>query len=146
MSEPVVAKKELVRVICEACQQKADCKCRICSGNRFYFWDAETLLCYNADGTPIVVSNEAGETIEVIRKSPQSAKNLELTTMLRFIELWVAEKSSRKWKLSIEKGWSCSVWPNRYKDKAQTFVSDDPERCVADCYKFIMTLIANPAD
>ena len=140
------ARKELVRVICESCQQAADAHCEICSGSKFYFWDSETLLCYSADGKPLVAENEQGEMVGLVRQTIQAARGLDVATMLRFIELWVSEKSVRKWKLWIDKGWHCSVWPDRSKDSAQTFVSDDPERCIVDCYKFIMTLIANPAD
>lgn len=141
-----ISEKKLVRVICESCQQSADNHCEICGGSKFYFWDSETLLCYAADGKPLVAQNEAGEMVGVVRQTLMAAKNLDVATMLRFIELWVSEKPVRKWKLWIEKGWNCSVWPDRHKDKAQTFSAEDPERCIADCYRFVMTLIANPAD
>jgi len=140
------ALKDFIRVICESCQQDADSGCAICKGCKFYFWDPETLLCYGADRKPIIAENDEGEMVGVVRQATNPARGLDLVTMLRFIELWVAESAVRKWKLWVDGGWNCSVWPDRYKDKPQTFTSDDPERCVADCYKFIMTIIANPAE
>ncbi len=140
------AKTSLVRVICERCSHSLTATCRLCGGQRYYLWDPLTFLCYSFNYKPLVVTNDKGDSLPVIRESQSDTQTPAIESMIKLIEWWVSESAVRKWKLTCdEDGWHSCLWINRYKKTCYESSHRELRESVLNTYNKVILISKSPS-